>query len=294
MKANKKQLILLGAAIIIGVGYLAADAILRLGQAVQAEENPAATEEIVQLTNTYRQGLGLNSLSVNPRLTQAAIDRARDILAKQYFNHVSPDGRKFSDWVKDVGYKYFYVGENLAIDFNNSQEVFEAWLKSDGHRQNLERPEYQEIGVASLQGEFNNRPTAVVVQLFGSRVLGATELAAAAAYGVDDYFPASRAWSGERILAAARLCRLWLGWLIIIVTLLVLLVFLQGSAPAKPSSKKFIKKSSTESRSPKIKTIKNKTKIKVKIKTKTEAVKAKKPAKAKSSKPKPPGTRRKR
>lgn len=294
MKANKKQLILLGAAIIIGVGYLAADAILRLGQAVQAEENPAATEEIVQLTNTYRQGLGLNSLSVNPRLTQAAIDRARDILAKQYFNHVSPDGRKFSDWVKDVGYKYFYVGENLAIDFNNSQEVFEAWLKSDGHRQNLERPEYQEIGVASLQGEFNNRPTAVVVQLFGSRVLGATELAAAAAYGVDDYFPASRAWSSERILAAARLCRLWLGWLIIIVTLLVLLVFLQGSAPTKPSGKKFIKKSSAEFRSPKIKTTKNKTKIKVKIKTKTEAVKAKKPAKAKSSKPKPPGTRRKR
>jgi uncharacterized protein YkwD len=254
MKANKKQLILLGAAITIGVSCLALNGIIQLGKTVQAEENPAATEEIIQLTNTYRQSLGLNDLSVNPRLTQAAIDRAKDILAKQYFGHVSPDGRKFSDWVKDVDYKYFYVGENLAIDFNNSQDVFEAWLKSAGHRQNLERREYQEIGVASLQGEFKDRPTSVVVQLFGSRVMGANELALPDTAGVDNYFPVSRGWPIEQVLVAINFCRWWLNCLIIIIVVLLLLTFLQPPS----NNKKNIQKPSAKLNQPKVKVSKAK------------------------------------
>lgn len=136
----------------------------------------SASLELIELTNTYRQGLGLSELIANPRLTQAAVSKAKDILAKQYFNHTSPSGKKFSDWVKEVNYAYFYVGENLAIDFANPQEVFDAWLKSPKHRENIERPEFQEIGLASLKGEFDGRETNVVVQLFGSRVLGADEL----------------------------------------------------------------------------------------------------------------------
>ncbi|MFA6228326.1 MAG: CAP domain-containing protein [Patescibacteria group bacterium] len=282
MKANKKQLILLGAAIAIGVGYLALSGVMRLGKAVQAEENPAAAQEIVQLTNTYRQSLELNDLSVNPRLTQAAIDRAKDILAKQYFGHISPDGKKFSDWVKDTGYKYFYVGENLAIDFNNSQEVFEAWLKSDGHRQNLERGEYQEIGVASLRGEFKNQPTSVVVQLFGSRVLGANELNLPNTAGADNYFPVARSWSIERVLMAIDFFRWWLNCLIVIIVLLLLLTFLQTPPKDKKIiQKKIIQKPSANLDRPKARIIKAK------------KITAKKPAKAKSNRPKSPGTKRK-
>lgn len=134
-------------------------------------------EEIINLTNQYRLDHGLSQLLPNPRLTQAAINKAKDILSKGYFNHTSPEGRRFSYWIKESGYPYFYAGENLAIDFSNSQELFDAWIKSDRHRENIERQGFQEIGVASLGGAFEDRKTSVVVQLFGTRILGESEVA---------------------------------------------------------------------------------------------------------------------
>lgn len=146
----------------------------------QVEISPAyggaQAEEVINLTNQYRLDHDLSQLLPNPRLTQAAINKAKDILSRNYFSHTSPEGRRFSYWIKESGYPYFYAGENLAIDFYNSEELFEAWIKSDRHRENIEREGFQEIGVASLGGVFENRKTNVVVQLFGTRVLGESEI----------------------------------------------------------------------------------------------------------------------
>lgn len=135
----------------------------------------ANARELIDLTNDYRKKLGLGELAPNARLTQAAVNKAQDLLAKQYFAHTSLEGKKFSDWIKEVDYKYFYVGENLAIDFNSNQAIFQAWISSTSHRQNIIKPQYQEIGLAVIEGKYQNRPTTVVVQLFGSRVLGESE-----------------------------------------------------------------------------------------------------------------------
>ena len=129
-------------------------------------------QELVAMTNGYRTDMGLNPLTVNARLTQAAVNKARDILTKQYFNHTSPDNKPFSYWIREVNYNYFYVGENLAIDFETNQDAFNAWLASPSHRDNIEKPQYQEIGIAVLPGKFANHSSIVIVQLFGTRVLG--------------------------------------------------------------------------------------------------------------------------
>ncbi|HNZ73733.1 MAG TPA: CAP domain-containing protein [bacterium] len=134
-------------------------------------------KRLIELTNDYRQRSGLNELKPNARLTQAAYNKASDLLTGQYFDHTSPDGRKFSQWIKDVDYQYFYVGENLAIDFVGEDELFQAWLNSPQHRENIIKPQYQEIGIAALRGKYKNHPTIVVVQLFGTRVLGEQEQA---------------------------------------------------------------------------------------------------------------------
>lgn len=134
-----------------------------------------SSQELVTITNQHREDIGLNPLNINARLTQAAFNKARDLLAGQYFSHTSPNGHKFSDWIKDVDYKYFYVGENLAIDFDNNKDVFAAWLASPAHKENIEKTQYQEIGVAALEGKYKNHSTIVVVQLFGTRILPANE-----------------------------------------------------------------------------------------------------------------------
>ena len=130
---------------------------------------------LIELTNQYRESQGLTTLTPNARLTQAAYNKAQDLLTRQYFDHTSPDGQKFSQWIKDVNYQYFYVGENLAIDFNDEIELFQAWLDSPTHQENIIKPQYQEIGIAALRGKYKNHSTIVVVQLFGTRVLGEQE-----------------------------------------------------------------------------------------------------------------------
>lgn len=143
---------------------------------LDASELPAGeqAQRLIDLTNQYRQEQNLGTLAVNARLTQAAVNKARDILANQYFEHTSPEGKKFSDWIKEVNYQYFYIGENLAIDFNNVDEAFTAWLDSSGHRDNIVKPQYREIGLAVLSGQFKGRRTTIIVQLFGNRILGAS------------------------------------------------------------------------------------------------------------------------
>lgn len=170
-KIKSLILILIGLSAINGF-VVAAD----LKSAGDLNNSSEYSEAIIALTNTYRSSLNLNGLTVNSRLTQAAINKASDMLKRSYFSHTGPDGQKFSQWVKDINYDYFYVGENLAIDFADPEEAFDAWLKSEKHRQNIERAEFQEIGVACIKGRFNNRDTWVIVQLFGTRVLGENEL----------------------------------------------------------------------------------------------------------------------
>jgi len=131
-------------------------------------------EEIISLTNQERETAGLNTLTANQLLTQAAIAKGRAIIESQTFKH-NIDDRKFSTWIRDTGYNYSYVGENLAIDFETSVGVVEAWNNSPLHKKNLLSPYYQEIGVAAIDGKFQNQDTTVVVQIFGSPAIASVQ-----------------------------------------------------------------------------------------------------------------------
>lgn len=124
-------------------------------------------EKIIQLTNEVRLSSNLNTLSENQLLTKSAYDKAYSILFSQEFAH-NINNKKFSDWIKDNNYNYSYVGENLAIDFATSEGIVNAWLESPAHKKNLINPRYQEIGIATVDGIFDEINTTVVVQIFGT------------------------------------------------------------------------------------------------------------------------------
>lgn len=131
-------------------------------------------EKLIELTNQERKAVGLNSLTANQLLTQAAILKGRAIIETNTFKHTIND-RKFSAWIRDVGYNYSYVGENLAIDFTTSEGVIEAWKNSPLHKKNLLNPYYQEIGISAMPGKFQGQDTLVVVQVFGAPAAGSAE-----------------------------------------------------------------------------------------------------------------------
>jgi hypothetical protein len=127
--------------------------------------------EIINLSNKERQKIGLDSLTPNNILTQAAFKKASDILEKEYFSHTTPEGKPFYKWIEEEGYNYLYAGENLAIDFLTSQGVVAAWMASPTHKANIINDNYSDIGVVALSGNWQNRDTTIVVQLFGSTMV---------------------------------------------------------------------------------------------------------------------------
>jgi len=123
---------------------------------------------LIQTTNQERESLGLQPLNEDPRLREAAYFKALDIMTQDYFSHWNPQGKSPWYWIKLADYDYKYAGENLAIGFIDSQEVYRAWDNSPSHKKNLINPKYQDIGIAVLKGDFQGNQTYVVVQLFGT------------------------------------------------------------------------------------------------------------------------------
>jgi hypothetical protein len=120
------------------------------------------------ITNQERAKDGATALTWNPKLAEEAMAKAKDMIAKQYFAHKSPDGINVSDLATIHGYAYSLVGENLALgDFKSSSDVMDGWMNSPGHRANILKKAYTEIGVAAIMGAYEGRQVWYAVQEFG-------------------------------------------------------------------------------------------------------------------------------
>lgn len=127
-------------------------------------------ERIIELTNQKRLALGLAPVKENPLLSEAARRKAADMFVFNYWSHNSPSGRDPWSFLKEVGYKYQYAGENLARDFRDPESVVEAWMNSPSHRENIVNSKYQEIGIAVVDGTLQGIETTLVVQFFGTQL----------------------------------------------------------------------------------------------------------------------------
>ncbi len=124
-------------------------------------------QTIITLTNQQRLANGIGAVAENSLLDQAAAKKAADMFASNYWAHVSPSGTTPWFFFDQVGYKYFYAGENLARDFDSSTGVIAGWMNSPSHRDNLLSANYTEMGVAVVNGFMLGHDTTLVVQLFG-------------------------------------------------------------------------------------------------------------------------------
>ncbi len=123
---------------------------------------------LVDLTNDVRKENSLPLLALNTKLTSAAKLKATDMADNSYFAHTSPSGITPWYWFSAVDYQFAYAGENLAIDFFDSQSVENAWLASPKHRENILDDRFEEIGIATKTAQFQGRETTFVVQMFGT------------------------------------------------------------------------------------------------------------------------------
>ena len=131
-------------------------------------------EEVARLTNQKRAEAGLTPLTYNQTLASAAYTKGRDMIDRDYWAHVSPDGTQPWKFFSDFGYRYRYAGENLARDFSNASSAVDAWMNSPTHRDNILNPKYKEIGIGVTEGDLAGIDTTIVVQFFGATYVDQT------------------------------------------------------------------------------------------------------------------------
>lgn len=103
--------------------------------------------EVIRLVNVERTKRGLAPLTANWELSRVARYKSMDMKNKGYFSHTSPTYGSPFQMMQHFGIVYRTAGENIAMGQRTPQEVMNAWMNSPGHRANILKPDYKEIGV---------------------------------------------------------------------------------------------------------------------------------------------------
>ena len=134
---------------------------------------------VLCLVNRERAQNGVPPLSENQQLDAAAENHCSELIADDYFAHISPSGETPVDRIRTTGYipgpsDGYVIGENLAwgtYTLSTAQSIVNAWIASPGHLANILEAKYTETGVgiasavpASLA---NGAPGATYAQEFG-------------------------------------------------------------------------------------------------------------------------------
>jgi len=103
--------------------------------------------ELVKLVNDYRVSRGLSPLADSSEVSDAARAHSQHSVAHRFFAHTSPEGLSPGDRLSENGIAWTSVGENIAAGYATPQAVFEAWLASPSHRENIESDRWTHTGV---------------------------------------------------------------------------------------------------------------------------------------------------
>jgi uncharacterized protein YkwD len=114
---------------------------------------------ILCLHNQIRAAHHLPLLKENPRLRKAAVAHSSNMVNDGYFDHTDPSGDTFVDRILGSGYVRrnagWTLGENLAWgtgDLSTPDGVMTSWMNSPGHKANILKRAYREVGIGIRLG----------------------------------------------------------------------------------------------------------------------------------------------
>jgi len=132
-------------------------------------------------------------LAMNPTLHLSALGHSRDMLDRDYFAHVSPEGLSPFDRMQNAGYLFVHAGENLAwrgttgtldpvrtVETQHRDLFVDEGIDGRGHRVTMLNPNLREVGIAIVRGSFTDETGMVYTdsimqtQDFGATPFGST------------------------------------------------------------------------------------------------------------------------
>ena len=124
----------------------------------------ALRQRALELVNASRSEAGLPELSLGPILNEAAQSHAVDMVERDYYAHVGPDGQTPADrFLAAGGSRWALSGENIAMcsgctappDIERVEAFHEGWMQSPEHRENILTEGFDRFGfgIAGEAGE---------------------------------------------------------------------------------------------------------------------------------------------
>ena len=102
-------------------------------------------QEVFALVNAERAKQGLAPLTYYSAAQSAADIRVQEIITQ--FSHTRPDGSSCFTVLEELGIKYWMAGENIAYGQRSPEQVMQSWMKSEGHRANILKSDFNAIVV---------------------------------------------------------------------------------------------------------------------------------------------------
>jgi uncharacterized protein YkwD len=114
-----------------------------------------ATQATLCLLNVQRAKHHLPPLRENAALDRAASGHSYAMVKHHYFDHGDFAGR-----IHRAGYNGYTLGENIAwgsFRYSTPRSIVNLWMHSPGHRANILRPQFRDIGIGIAIGAPENR-----------------------------------------------------------------------------------------------------------------------------------------
>lgn len=116
---------------------------------LELDPDPQAEAQMLALVNEERAALGLRPLALDPRLIPVARSHSEEMFRLRYFGHVSPVTGSPFDRLDKARIPYSRAGENLAYA-HSVAVAHRGLMQSQGHRENILRPEFTRIGIGVI------------------------------------------------------------------------------------------------------------------------------------------------
>lgn len=126
------------------------------------------TNSLYLLINAYRKDNNLSPLLVDPRLENSAQAKIADMFKQNYFRHQDKQNQPSWHLFTAAGYNYKQAGENLSFSHNTPWQVFQGWVNSPTHNQQLLSSNFEDMGLAAdctTVAELNDDNCVVVLHL---------------------------------------------------------------------------------------------------------------------------------
>ncbi|MDK2822461.1 MAG: hypothetical protein PWQ67_848 [Clostridia bacterium] len=103
-------------------------------------------KKLANLINTERNKKGLKSLQIDPKLSQWAKIKSRDMVKNNYFAHESPAYGKVEDMLRNNGIVFCQIGENLGKS-SNVTKAHQGFMSSSVHKATILYNGYTHLGI---------------------------------------------------------------------------------------------------------------------------------------------------